>query len=50
VSERNVWGWVPARGGKVKGRGCVWGLKSEQIYENRTMKPIEIVLRRGESG
>jgi hypothetical protein len=44
------WGWVPVRGGRHKERGlrCIWWMYFESIYENRIMKPVENVLRRGE--
>jgi hypothetical protein len=36
---------------KAKGEGrLIWWVYFEFVYENRTMKPVEIVLRSGEGG
>jgi hypothetical protein len=44
-------GAVPGGRKRVKGEGeggLIWWVYFVYVYENRTMKPVEIVLRRGE--
>jgi hypothetical protein len=45
-----VWEWVPLGGGKVNGETEEggYGACTLYMYENRTVKPVEIVLRWGE--
>jgi hypothetical protein len=45
-----VWRWVPEEGGRVKAEGegeRIWSKYFIPMYENRTMKTVDIVLRRG---
>jgi hypothetical protein len=43
-------GWVPVGRERVNGetkRGRIWSMYIVYIYENRAMKPAEIILRKG---
>jgi hypothetical protein len=45
-----VQGWVPVRGGRASDKGeggRIWWLYFLFMYENSTMRPVEIVLRWG---
>jgi hypothetical protein len=51
--EGPVQEWVIVRGERVNGEGeeeQIWSMYFILMYENMTMKSVEIVLRKGEEG